>query len=186
MQPHSMCAVALAGFVWNHPEVRPDLRDPLKVVTISRCNMTVEFRHPRDGYRHLMYNLTNIERSSDDLEMKFRIVRSSGGTDCNITMRRNSRGLGAEVQMTHYPTHIAGLVEVFDLNKQDVTSGRHRNSEKYRNFSGDFSSDRKTLMMYCEILRRRNTPNEGVDVSFYKLDITGSDLEVKQIASSPT
>ena len=179
MQPHSMCAVALAGFVWNHPEVRPETKDPYKEVEISRCNMTVEFRHPRSGYRHIMYDLTNIERSKDDLEMKFRIVRSSGGIDCKIEMRRNTRSEGAEVKMTHSPAHITGVVEIYNLNKKDITSGRHQNSEKYRNFSGDFSSDRKTLMMYCEILRERNNPNAGVDVSMYKLDITGSDLTVK-------
>lgn len=143
MQPHSMCAVALAGYVWNRPEPKH----------VTSCVMGVEYK--RDGtYRKNIYRLSNILTSPDNREMRVHIVRDGGGISCEITLRRSSTQEGSEVTMTHGQIHVSGLREVYNLYKNKVSSGMHYNSERYRNFKGDVSSNRKKMQLWCEVKNR--------------------------------
>lgn len=157
MQPHSMCAVALAGYVWNRPEIKQ----------VSSGVMHVEYR--KDGtYKKNIYRLGNIHVSPDGREIKVRIIRDGGGISCEITIRRSSAQEGSEVTMTHGQIHVAGLREVYNLYKLKVASGLHYNSERYRAFAGEFSSDRKKLRFVSEV---KNRSGSFVPVG-YELELT--------------
>lgn len=164
MQPHSMCAVALAHYFWNSPEK----------VTVDRCRMRVEYRDHNDRTRNLYYLITNVSEDKDGRRFSMNIVRDGGGIDCTITVSRNSTSEGAEVTMTHYPEHHAGLTEIFSLYKKQIRSGRHRNSKKYKNFEG--SAPRLDhVKLYCDLLR----PNGSTTTSEYTLDVMQMSPEMK-------
>ena len=142
MQPHSMCAVALAGYMWNRVE-------PVKV---TNCSMEVEYT-VRGRYKKNVYRLSNIAVSSDNREISFSVIRDGGGLACVIDIRRSSFSEGFEVTMTHRTTHISGLREVYNLYKNRVSGGFNYNSRKYGGFKGTLSSDRKTVELECEVRR---------------------------------
>ena len=141
MQPHSMCALALAGYVWNCYDSS----------AISKCVMRVEYR--RDGeYVSHSYDLTNVRESNDRRELKVQIMRSGGGLSCVMNIRRSSTQEGSEITMTHETIHISGLREVFNLYKMRISNGMHYNSARYRAYGGEFqTSDRKKLDFTCEV-----------------------------------
>lgn len=142
MQPHSMCAVALAGYMWNRPETKK----------INECSMEVEYR--KDGqYKKNVYRLSRITLSPDDREINVHILRDGGGISCTITIRRSSVVEGSQVTMTHSQNHVAGLREVYNLYKHNVASGFNYNSERYKAFRGTISSDREKVVLDCEVKR---------------------------------
>lgn len=144
MQPHSMAAVALAGYMWNSHS------NPV----VSKCVMRVEYRRDGDYVSH-SYDLTNVQESSDKRELKVSIMRSGGGLACTINLRRSSLQEGCEITMTHETIHVSGLREVFNLYKMRIANGMHYNSQRYRAFEGDYqSSDRKKLTLTCEVKTR--------------------------------
>jgi hypothetical protein len=156
MQPHSMCAVALAHYIWNNPDS----------VTVKDCAMRVEYRDHHDHFRNLYYRISNVRQEKDDREFKMDIVRDGGGVNCVMIISRNSTTEGAEVTIKHDPEHISGLVEIFNLYKNKVSSGRHRNSRKYAGFEGHMKYlDRMT--MYCDLVRS----NGSTTTSTYNLEI---------------
>ncbi len=160
MQPHSMCAVALAGYMWNHP----------RRIAVERCNMNVEYIRNSKWCLN-KYELLDIEESSDGRGVKVRIMRGGGGIACTMTIRRKSIEEGAEVEMTHSQIHVAGLREVFKLYKMRITEGAHYNSQRYRNFFGEFmDSTRTKLRLRCEVIQ--------ADKSFVSVQY---DLEIKQV-----
>ena len=142
-----MCALALAGYIWNSYE------NPV----VSKCVMRVEYR--RDGnYVSHSYDLTNIQESSDKRELKVSIMRSGGGLSCVMNIRRSSLEEGSEITMTHETNHVSGLREVFNLYKMRISNGMHYNSMRYRAYSGEFqSSDRKKLDFTCEVKTKSGT-----------------------------
>lgn len=158
MQPHSMCAVAIAGYIWNSH----------KKQKVLKCVMSVEYR---DRYRKLkvnIYDLTDIEEGDKGRELKFRIMRSGGGLACKVLARRISHSEGTKVVMTHETIHIAGLREEYKLYTMEVREGRHYNSIRYGEFSGFFGAGRESLSLKCDIKN-----DEGYFVTTdYKLKMT--------------
>lgn len=144
MQPHSMCAVALVNYMWNR-------HSP---TGIKSCVMNVEY-YLRGKYRLNKYELTGIKESEDRKSIKVYIMRSGGGIACQITAERNSASEGSKVTLTHSQNHISGLREEFNLYKNKVIQGRHYNSQKYRNFSGESRHpDRIRFQLDSEIKRK--------------------------------
>src|SRR3989344_3252384 len=144
MQPHSMCAVALATYMWNRPEwlFLNNARTEIEY-TISEGSQKI--------FRHLKYRL---DVCSSDLDKKFTvyILRDGGGIACSITVWRDSSQEGSRVYQTHSQQHVAGLVEEYDLWKNKLVNGRHRNSLKYKKFAGEvLDSDRKKIRLISEI-----------------------------------
>lgn len=168
MQPHSMCALAFARFYWNQ-------YDP--IVVKGNVIMRVEYQTGTGAYKTNEYRLANIQESSNQLELKIYIIRSSGGISCEITVRRNSHSEGAEVTMTHSQQHVAGLREVYQLMKKRISSGRHYNSEKYGTYEGE-SDDPKKLVLNCEV---KNSRGGFVRIP-YTLEITSIDYGLKKYA----
>ena len=157
MQPHSMCAVALAGYMWNRPES----------LNVSKCNMAVEYRKSGD-YKMNTYELSNIRESVDKREITALIMRGGGGIACTVTIRRSSAQEGSLVTMTHGQIPVAGLREVFNLYKKRISSGMHYNSERYRNFQGEYrDSGRRKLWLRSEV---KSSYGQFYDVD-YELDI---------------
>lgn len=143
MQPHSMCAVALTGYLWNNYD---------KTIE-SKYTMRVEYYNRYGDYVSHSYDLTDVKESSDKHELKIRIMRSGGGLACVVRVRRNSLSEGCKVEMEHETIHISGLREEYKLYKTDVSEGRHYNSMRYRRFAGHFGSEKKKLSLVCEIKR---------------------------------
>jgi len=148
-----MCALALAGFIWN------SYSNPV----VSKCVMRVEYR--RDGlYVSHSYDLTDIVESSDKRELKVSIMRSGGGLSCVMHLRRSSTQEGSEITRTHESIRVSGLREVFNLYKMKISNGMHYNSMKYRSYGGEYESDdRKKLSFTCEV---KNTNENFVPVRY--------------------
>ncbi len=142
MQPHSMCAVALANYMWNRPERR----------LVKSCYMDVEYYTTDGKYKLNKYDLTHIEESDDRRTLKVYIMRSGGGISCQITLMRSSVEEGGEITMTHSQNHVSGLREVYKLYKNKLQNGMHYNSERYRNFKGEsYHPERKTFHLESEV-----------------------------------
>lgn len=161
MQPHSMCAVALSYYTW------------INETKYSFCRMRVKYKSHK-GERLMYYDLKDIQYRGNQVSTS--IVRSGGGLSCTITSKLES---SERVEMTHGTQHIAGLTEIFTLRKKEIIGGHHRNSLKYRNFSGyikkDSLGDETKLELTCEVQSA-----SGKD--FYKVDYELS-LESKDIKS---
>lgn len=149
MQPHSMCAVALAGYVWNRPE-------PKK---IKSCSMEVEYKS-NGLYKKNIYRLSNISISSDDREMDVHIIRDGGGISCTMNIRRSSKSEGSQVTMTHGQIHVAGLREVYNLYKNNISGGMHYNSQRYKGFKGTISASREKVVLDCEVIQKNGSVAE--------------------------
>jgi hypothetical protein len=114
--------------------------------------MRVEYQNRFGEYKVNIYDLWNIRRDTDDREMKVQIMRSGGGVNCTITLRRSSVQEGSEITMTHSEQHIAGLREVYHLYKEKISSGKHYNSLVYKDFNGyNNDSKRERIVLSCEI-----------------------------------
>jgi hypothetical protein len=152
-----MCALALANFVWNNSK---------DVTQIGGCQMNVEYETSERRVKVMKYELSGFQLSSDQREFKVSITRGGGGLACRMTVRRASLEEGADIEMTHGTQHVAGLMEKYKLFRKQIKSGNHRNSTKYKGFSGtsDFP-DRVTLQ--CEVKAGKHF----VTVP-YKLEIT--------------
>lgn len=170
MQPHSMCALAFAKFYWNQ-------YDP--IIIKGDVKMRVEYQLGTGEYKTNEYRLSNIQESSNQLELKVYVIRSSGGISCEITIRRNSRSEGAELTMTHSQQHVSGLREVYQLMKKRISDGRHYNSEKYGRYEGE-SDDPKKLVLYCEV---KNGRGDLIRIP-YTLEITSVDYVLKKFEKS--
>lgn len=158
MQPHSMCAAALVGYIWNSHD------NP----KISKCVMSVEYRNRFGEYKNNSYDLTDVEQSSDGRELKIRIMRSGGGLACKVVARRSSTSEGSKIAMTHETIHVSGLREEFKLYSMDVSEGMHYNSMRYRRFAGHFGAARESLNLVCEIKR----DDDSYYSAAYKLTMT--------------
>ncbi|MBD3279419.1 MAG: hypothetical protein GF390_01765 [Candidatus Pacebacteria bacterium] len=159
MQPHSMCALALASYYWN-------LSQP---ATITGCTMSVDYQTKGGKYKSNKYILSNIQESTDRRELKVHIMRGGGGIACTITIRRNTLQVGASVVMTHSQQHIAGLREEFRLMRKSIVNGQHYNSRKYRRFEGEAHADGRAMTLRCEIKK-----DDGSFTTVpYSLKITG-------------
>lgn len=159
MQPHSMCALGMAGYVWGGVEV------PCP----SSASMKVIYQDKYHYYKTNVYYLSNIKEDDDHKRMSVDIVRGGGGIACTITITRRSAEEGAEIEMTHSQQHVSGLREVSRISHTQVSEGRHYNSMKYGDFSGKFTqSDRKRMQLMCDIKR-----DDGSFMSVqYTLEIT--------------
>jgi hypothetical protein len=143
MQPHSMCAVALVGFMWS-------TSTPVKV---SSSGMRVVYTK-QGAYASHSYDLSNISESADRRELRVSIMRSGGGLACTVNVRRSSLEEGCEVTITHDTQHVAGLREVFNLYRVRVSNGMSYNSMLYKGFSGEFQTlDRVKLNLTCDVKR---------------------------------
>jgi hypothetical protein len=141
MQPHSMCAVALAAYVWNRP----------RRLEVTSSVMNVEY-YKNGRYKLNKYELSNFIQCTDGTDFRVHIMRSGGGIACDVTVRRFSLSEGTRVEMTHSQQHVAGLREEFRLMKKRIINGRHYNSQRYRNFEGEaIHPDRKRFKFYCEV-----------------------------------
>lgn len=147
MQPHSMCAVALANYVWNSFEK----------IKVSSCAMNIEYLNRYGENQLKKYRLSNFAESSDRREFTVYIIRDGGGISCSITVRRNTTQEGAEVEMTHSQIHVSGLREVYRLMKEEITNGRHYNSLIYKDFKGEqTSSDRRKLRLWTDVKQKKD------------------------------
>lgn len=167
MQPHSMCAVALANYVWNSATW----------MELEKVQMRVDYKDRYGASKFNIYELWNIQRDRDDREMRVQIMRGGGGINCTITLRRNTPQEGAEVTMTHSEQHIAGLREVFYLYKEKISSGKHYNSLKYGDFEGyNNHPDRRRIALYCDL---RMSAHTFVRIK-YELEITDVKSKILQ------
>jgi hypothetical protein len=172
MQPHSMCAVALAKFYWNQPE---------PIVIKGDVTMQVRYQLPNGIYRMNEYRLSSIQESPDHRELKMYIMRSNGGLSCEVTVRRNSTSEGAEVVLSHSVQHASGLREVFSLMKKKISSGIHYNSLLYGNFEGEGDNDhRDKLTMYTDFKNSKG----GTTRVQYTLEITSINYEKKEFVKA--
>lgn len=143
MQPHSMCALAMANILWNTPE---------DMSGVSGARMDVSYKDKYDKYRLNKYELSNVRISPDNREFTVLILRAGGGISCSITVRRKTTEQGTGVEMRHSENHISGLREEFTLYKNKIGGGMHYNSMKYRCFAGEGNHpDRKAMNLSCEI-----------------------------------
>lgn len=149
MQPHSMCALALSYYTWINER------------QYSFCRMRVKYRNNK-GERVMYYDLKEIEYKGKQLSTS--IVRSGGGLACRVTAKLES---SERVEMTHGTQHVAGLTEIFTLRKKEIIGGYHKNSMKYRNFSGtvklDSIGEETKIELRCDI--KSENSNE-----FYKVE----------------
>lgn len=136
MQPHSMCALALANLVWNQ-----GYGD-----SIAFSRILVEYQTPKGTYKKNYYDLNQIKVDGDKFSVA--IKRSGGGLACTMDVKKNSSD---EVEMTHRTQHIAGLMERFTLDKKRIRKGDHRNSRKYNTFAGDITQD-TNIELVCDVL----------------------------------
>ncbi|NCN83047.1 MAG: hypothetical protein GW947_03705 [Candidatus Pacebacteria bacterium] len=152
MQPHSMCALAVAGYVWN----RPAPIDP-KYQRTKFNNVELEFTDHRDKTRKIYYNLEITKRKADEKELDIRAVKSSGDLACTLEIRRASNDEGSKVTVVHQTQHVSGLKEIYNLYKDYTTDGHHENSTKYGKFKAIFDSgnlDRTTCEVRTELVRK--------------------------------
>lgn len=149
MQPHSQCAVALAGFIWNN-------RSDEKVVG---ADFKVWWQDLSGQYNQHVYNMKFISESDDKLSFSVMTQRDGGGTDpCTIQLWRKSPEEGSLITMYHQTNHVSGLREEFNLYRLAVSNGMHYNSQKYRAFHGGFRTDNwKDLDLISEIKRSDDT-----------------------------
>lgn len=145
MQPHSMAALSLAGFVWNNP---------YKVVK-SSARAEVEYRKRADELKTNYYDLSGITLSSDKRTLTVTIGRVIKGAPCTITIRRNTDDVPCKVTMSHSQQHAADLREEFRLTPSQIQDGRHYNSYIYREFRGKFTVDDCSRSdLSCEVRNR--------------------------------
>lgn len=166
MQPHSMCALAMARCLWNHPE---------QIKVEGSVHIEVEYQSAKGTYKNNHYRISDIRESSDRRELQMYIIRSSGGISCTMTVRRSSTSEGAEVVLYHSQQHLAGLRETFRLMKKRITEGSHnKTSQKYENFEGE-SNYHDRLTLYCELKKPKG---DGVVTVPYNLKINRFDFSV--------
>lgn len=160
MQPHSMCAVALANYVWNSPYFMGH---------VEGANMNVSYQNSEGKYRLMKYELSGFNLEKDNRTFSVFILRGGGGISCKITATRGTAEVGAKVSMTHSQNHVSGLREEYTLNAKEIANGRHYNSQRYRNFSGENAHpDRLKLKMRCEV----RVEKERYITIPYELEIT--------------
>lgn len=147
MQPHSMAALGLAGFVWNNPykEIK------------SSARAEVEYRKRADELKTNYYDLSGITLSSDNRTLTVTIGRVIKGAPCTITIRRDTDDVPCKVTMTHSPQHVADLREEFRLTRSQIQDGRHYNSYIYREYNGKFTVDDCSRSdLSCEMKNRED------------------------------
>ena len=168
MQPHSMCAVALAGYVWKNYSIMKVAKANKEAIKLSSAEMQVEYRTPDGLFRMLGYKISDISVKADT-EIKFNVAKSHGSLHCTIEINRASES--SEVRLDHSEQHASGLKELFNVYDKSIV-GRHINSLKYNTFDGTFENDYKRLRLSSDVLRGRGTPNSTFVRSQYTLDIT--------------
>lgn len=142
MQPHSMCAVAVANYVWNAHEK----------ITATNYEVKVEYIHRRGEFKTNIYRLSGFKEESDRKAFSVYIIRAGGGIACTIYARRNSTQEGSKIEMTHSQNHTSGLREEYELWKKNIKYGRHYNSSLYRDFEGEsITDDRKRINFNCDV-----------------------------------
>ncbi len=168
MQPHSMCAVALAGYVWNKWEIKERARTSKDPIKLSSCEMKIEYRLPDGQFRNLGYRLSNISVEKNT-KVSVDVAKSHGSLHCSVIVERTSEG--SEINIYHSEHHASGLKEKFNIYTESVV-GRHENSLKYGNYRGNFGNDFEKLVLACGILRDRGTSNARFIDSTYTLEMT--------------
>lgn len=183
-----MCALALANFVWN--------RLPSQQVIIkssSEIKMRVDYYSiESETYKTLYYKLYNYQENSHRDEFLVNVVRQSGGINCQMRVRRNSLQEGAIIKMTHGQQHVAGLMEEFSLYQKSISGGRHHNSQRYTEFSGNIDyKDRLTLTCGLRVPGTQHVIHKRYDLEiensladFPVIDLSGS-RNVQQRDTSP-
>jgi len=165
MQPHSMCALAMARCIWGHAE---------QIKVDGTVTIEVEYQSPTGKYKYNHYRLTDIRESSDRRELQMYIIRSSGGISCTMTVRRNSTSEGSEVVLYHSQQHRAGLRETFRLMNKRITEGSHnKTSERYERFEGE-SNYHDRLTLNCELKNSKG----GIITVPYHLKINPFDFTI--------
>ncbi len=135
MQPHSMCALAVAAYVWNRPK-------PVdKKYLGEKFSVEIEYETQSRERKQLEYKIEITQRDTKEEKMVVRAIRSHGGLDCRLTLERNSSAEGSKVTVRHSQQHVAGLREIYELHNKYTRSGHHVNSMKYNRFDATFSDD---------------------------------------------
>lgn len=135
-----MAALAVISYVWNgHGPMHP-----------KRAQVDVEYRNKHGLYRKLVYDVDIEELSAGSKDARVRVGR---GDSCKVIARRESTSEGSKITQQHETIHVQGLREEYHLWKKRIDQGRHYNSEKYGDFSGDISNaDPKKLAFTSSIL----------------------------------
>ncbi len=167
MQPHSMCAVALAGYVWNKWEIKERARTSKDPIKLSSCEMKIEYRLPDGQFRNLGYKLSNISIEKNT-KVTVDIEKSHGSLACKVIVERSSEG--SEINIYHSEHHATGLKEKYNIYTESV-DGRHENSLKYGKFKGNFGSDFEKLVLSCGIRRDIGSSSERFVDSTYTLEL---------------
>jgi len=144
MQPHSMCLVALTNYYWNNRFQLP-----------SECRARIEYRDKDGLFRTNIYRLYSITGNPSKTELSATMLRDGGGLSCTMHARRTSSSEGSLVRMTHDTIHVSGLEEEYKLWSTGVKNGRHTNSQRYGEFSGDINPNIPTFIrLNCELLAK--------------------------------
>ena len=142
MQPHSMCALGLATYVWE----KSDMACPQAI------EMKVVYRNRDQLYKTNYYSLSSITEDDDRRRLVVSIRRMGDGDTCTVTISRKSTELGSEISMKHSVPHTANLEEVFRIYESRISDGKHYNSMKYGEYRGGFSqADRKHIQLRCDV-----------------------------------
>lgn len=152
MQPHSMCALAVAGYVWNRPTPIDQ-----KYLRKKFNDVEIEFTNHEGKTRKMYYNLEITKRKADETELDIKAVKSSGDLACTLEIRRGSSAESSRVTVVHQTQHVSGLKEIYNLYKDYTTGGHHENSTKYGKFDAKFESgalDRTVCAVSTELVKK--------------------------------
>lgn len=131
MQPHSISAMAVAKHVWAN-------KYGLKVPTSAEVQ--IDWTNPEGKSKHIFHYISQIEvckRDSHNNVTGLKVtVKTTDGSPCTLTILRISDGefkQGEKVIATHSVNHVAGLREIYELNRKSVR-GIHRGSWRYGDY----------------------------------------------------
>ena len=134
MQPHVTCALVFTHYLWvthHYKDYKPKNLE----------NFRVSYMNRRGEYVDVYYVGKDFTPSTDKLSYEMTFMKSNGGDNCKMKVRRKSVRDDAEVEMEHGTQHISGLKHEFTLAKRDITGGRHHNSENFLRFNLRVISD---------------------------------------------
>ncbi len=128
MQPHSMCAIMVAHYYWNHNNPKKKADGDIAISYSDRNDRTVT----------KYYKFYNVSESSDLRQLTATFQTPDGR--CDITIRRSSPEEGSDAELIHSVQHASNLRERFKMYKHTLR-GYHENSLKYRSIDANLSQD---------------------------------------------
>ena len=126
MQPHVTSAFVFTHFLWaTHKGL---------YIPKSEEEIAIEYEDRLGNFITRYYKVSDFYQNKDMTELEMTFMKSNGGDNCRMYIRRSSARDDAEVTMTHGVQHIAGLRHEFKLAPTRITGGRHYNSKVFKEY----------------------------------------------------